>query len=78
VKPLITTVALIVAHAVPPLRGNMLNVSHAGIGRVVAISDAGFGLAFTYGRRMPFAGELPPPSIPNKGIHRSMVTGAVY
>jgi hypothetical protein len=40
---------------------NMLNVLHAVIGRVVAFSYAGFGLAFTYGRRMLFARELSPP-----------------
>jgi hypothetical protein len=49
----------------------MLNVSHAAIGRVVAFSYAGLGLAFAYGRRIMapvqgaiialFAGELPPP-----------------
>jgi hypothetical protein len=40
------------AHAVLLLCENMLNVSHAVIGRVVAVTYAGFGLAFTYGRRI--------------------------
>jgi hypothetical protein len=52
------------AHAVLPLRGNMLNVSHAVIGRVVTVFDADFGLAVPYGRRMLFARELSPPCIP--------------
>jgi hypothetical protein len=54
------------AHAVLLLLGNMLNVSHAAIGRVVTVFDAGPGLAFTYGRRMLFARELPPSCIPAK------------
>jgi hypothetical protein len=47
------------AHAVLLLLGNMLNVSHAAIGRVVAFSYAGPGLAFTDGRRTP-ARSFPP------------------
>jgi hypothetical protein len=51
------------AHAVLLLPGNMLNVSHAAIGRVVAVPYAGPGLAVSYGRRMLFARELPPPTL---------------
>jgi hypothetical protein len=52
------------AHAVLLLLGNMLNVSHAAIGRVVAFTYAGPGLAFFHGRRMLFARELSLPCIP--------------
>jgi hypothetical protein len=35
------------AHAVLPFLRDMLNVSHAAIGRIVAVFDAGFGLVFS-------------------------------
>jgi hypothetical protein len=64
-----------------PLLGNMLNVSHAVIGRVVAITYAAFGLAITYGRRIMapvqgaiialFARELSPPCIFRKSVRLS-------